>query len=53
VVFKCPKCGFKGTHKAVQAHYYKRHYKSKKNSGVSKSKSKTVYVFHPLKPKGG
>lgn len=49
MVFKCPSCGYRGTHKAVQKHYYSRHYKSKTGGAKSKSKDKKVYVFKPLR----
>jgi hypothetical protein len=51
MVFKCPSCGFRGTHKSVQSHYYKKHYKSKKGSASNKSKDKKVYIFKPLRRK--
>lgn len=47
-MYKCPKCGFKGTYKQVQKHYYAKHHKGKQSS-ISKSKQKKVYTFKPAK----
>ena len=50
MVWKCPKCGFKGGYRSVQKHYFSKHYKHKEGS-ISKSKSKKVYSFHPRVPR--
>lgn len=47
MVFKCPKCSYRGTHKQVMKHYYSKHHKYAQGS-VTKSKDKKVHVFKPI-----
>ena len=46
MVFKCPKCSFKGSFKAVRSHYKAHHSKAKTQT---KSQQKKVYVYKPSK----